>query len=58
MAESGGTKVMRGVSISFGIVALLILVAVFWQQIVDTVVGGALSWPGRRAAADNATAAG
>jgi len=39
MAESGGTKVMRGVSISFGIVALLILVAVFWQQIVDTVVG-------------------
>lgn len=37
MAEGGGTKVLRGVSISFGIVAVIVLVAVFWQRIVDAI---------------------
>ena len=38
MAEGGGTKVLKGASIAFAIVAAIVLVAVFWRQVVDAVV--------------------
>src|SRR6478735_1945223 len=36
--EGGGTKVLKGVSIAVAIVAAIVLVAVFWRQVLDALV--------------------